>query len=90
MDQAERRLRPLARRAFSIARPARVDILSRKPWVRLRFKLLGWKVRLLIFSLPFFYKSMQFHGTLEKFQTSANHSDRFSDHRKSIASTVPA
>ncbi len=39
--QAERRLRPLARRAFKIARPARVDIRLRNPWVRLRFILLG-------------------------------------------------
>ncbi len=39
--QAERRLRPFARRAFKIARPARVDIRARNPWVRLRFILLG-------------------------------------------------
>jgi hypothetical protein len=39
--QADRRLRPFARRAFKIARPARVDIRARNPWVRLRFILLG-------------------------------------------------
>jgi len=39
--QAESRLRPFARRAFKIARPARVDIRARNPWVRLRFILLG-------------------------------------------------
>jgi hypothetical protein len=34
-------LRPLALRDFMTALPARVLILSRNPWVRLRFKLLG-------------------------------------------------
>ena len=34
-------LRPLALRAFRIARPARVFIRARKPWVRLRLMLLG-------------------------------------------------
>lgn len=38
---AESLLRPLALRALMTARPARVLILSRNPWVRLRFKLLG-------------------------------------------------
>ncbi len=44
--QADSRARPLARRAARIARPARVRILSRKPWVLARRRLLGWKVRL--------------------------------------------
>src|SRR6185312_5220421 len=43
--EAERRLRPLARRRLSIARPARVDIRARKPWRRLRLRTLGWSVR---------------------------------------------
>ncbi len=34
-------LRPFALRARMIARPARVLILSRKPWVRARLILLG-------------------------------------------------
>ena len=44
-DQAERRFRPRARRARSTARPPRVRIRPRKPWVLLRLRLLGWKVR---------------------------------------------
>ncbi len=46
-DQALSRWRPLARRAEMIARPARVRMRSRKPWVLARRRLLGWKVRLL-------------------------------------------
>lgn len=44
-SQALKRARRLARRALITARPARVRIRSRKPWVRLRFSTLGWKVR---------------------------------------------
>jgi len=48
IDQAhaDRRARPLRRRAEMMARPARVRIRRRKPWVRLRRRLLGWNVRL--------------------------------------------
>src|SRR5690606_2993921 len=46
-DQGDRRARPLLRRDARIARPARVRIRSRKPWVFARRRLLGWKVRLL-------------------------------------------
>jgi hypothetical protein len=42
----------LRRRAARIARPARVRIRWRKPWVRLRRRLLGWNVRLLTGGLP--------------------------------------
>ena len=35
-----------------MARPARVRMRARKPWVRLRRRLLGWKVRLLTEVLP--------------------------------------
>ncbi len=38
---ADSLLRPLARRDRITARPALVLILSRNPWVRLRFKMLG-------------------------------------------------
>jgi hypothetical protein len=38
-------LRPLRRRAERTARPERVRIRTRKPWVRLRRRLFGWKVR---------------------------------------------
>jgi hypothetical protein len=41
-DQADRRARPLARRADSTARPARVRIRSRNPWVFARRRLFGW------------------------------------------------
>lgn len=43
---AETLLRPLRRRAETIARPARVFIRARKPCLRERRRLLGWKVRL--------------------------------------------
>ena len=43
--QALRRARPRARRALITARPPRVCILARNPWVRLRLISLGWKVR---------------------------------------------
>ncbi len=46
-SQAESFSRPLRRRPARIARPARVDIRRRKPCVRARRRLLGWKVRLL-------------------------------------------
>ena len=41
IDQAERRARPLARRDFRTARPARVLIRARKPCLRARRRLLG-------------------------------------------------
>lgn len=44
-DQADSRLRPLRRRAFRIARPARSDMRWRNPWRRDRRRLLGWNVR---------------------------------------------
>ena len=46
-DQADSSERPLRRRAARMARPARVRIRRRKPWVLARRRLLGWKVRLL-------------------------------------------
>lgn len=46
-NQADRLLRPLPRRFARIARPARVRIRRRKPWVLARRRLFGWKVRLL-------------------------------------------
>lgn len=42
--QGVRRARPLARRAFSTRRPFLVAMRARKPWVRLRFRTLGWNV----------------------------------------------
>lgn len=44
-NQADRTLRPLARRADRILRPATVAMRARKPWRRLRTSLLGWYVR---------------------------------------------
>lgn len=46
--QALKRARRLARRALITARPARVRIRSRKPWVLFRFSTLGWKVRFMV------------------------------------------
>jgi hypothetical protein len=45
--QAESSERPLRRRADRMARPARVRMRRRKPWVLARRRLFGWKVRLL-------------------------------------------
>lgn len=45
------RVRPLARRPARIARPARVRIRSRKPCVFARRRLLGWKVRFMVWLL---------------------------------------
>ncbi len=45
-DQADSSARPLRRRAARMARPARVRMRSRNPWVLARRRLLGWKVRL--------------------------------------------
>ena len=40
--QTVRRWRPLSRRDFKMARPARVDMRLRNPWVRARFRVFGW------------------------------------------------
>ena len=40
-NQADRRLRPLARRARMMALPPRVDMRARKPCLRARFRRLG-------------------------------------------------
>lgn len=45
--QADNSSRPLRRRPARMARPARVRMRSRKPWVFARRRLFGWKVRLL-------------------------------------------
>jgi hypothetical protein len=57
--QADRRARPLRRRPERIARPARVRIRRRKPWVRLRRRLLGWNVRLVTGKLPHLRSAQQ-------------------------------
>lgn len=44
-NQAERRLRPLSRRDFRTARPARVCIRDRNPCFFDRLRLFGWNVR---------------------------------------------
>ncbi|AEA72210.1 Hypothetical protein PSEBR_m1756 [Pseudomonas brassicacearum subsp. brassicacearum NFM421] len=43
--QTARRARPLARRRDRTARPFLVAMRARKPWVRARLIVLGWKVR---------------------------------------------
>src|SRR5690606_18060661 len=43
-DYGQSRARPLARRAASTLRPPLVAMRARKPWVRLRRRLLGWNV----------------------------------------------
>ena len=57
--QALRRARPRARRALITARPPRVRILARNPWVRLRLISLGWKVR-------FIYSLIDLRNVLER------------------------
>jgi hypothetical protein len=49
--QALRLERPLRRRADKIARPARVRMRNRNPWVLARRRLFGWKVRFVTTSL---------------------------------------
>ena len=49
--QADRRWRPLSRRALMTARPARVDMRCRKPWRFARLRLFGWYVRFTVSSL---------------------------------------
>jgi hypothetical protein len=49
---ADSSLRPLRRRAARIARPARVFMRRRKPWVLARRRVFGWKVRLVIGITP--------------------------------------
>ena len=61
--QAESLERPLWRRAARIARPARVRMRRRKPWVLARRRLLGWNVRLLTRGLPDWWAVV--HGTAE-------------------------
>ena len=45
---AERRRRPRARRRAKTLRPFFVAIRARKPWLRLRFRTLGWNVRFML------------------------------------------
>jgi hypothetical protein len=44
--QADSSVRPLRRRAAMMARPARVRMRKRNPWVLARRRLFGWNVRL--------------------------------------------
>jgi hypothetical protein len=44
-----------------MARPARVFILALKPWLRLRFSTLGWKVLFIIYICQ--QKILQFYHT---------------------------
>ena len=45
---ADRRRRPRARRRAKTLRPFFVAMRARKPWLRLRFKTLGWNVRFML------------------------------------------
>jgi hypothetical protein len=49
--QTARRLRPFARRRLSTRRPPLVAMRARKPWTRLRCRLLGLKVRFIVGSV---------------------------------------
>src|SRR6478752_10232591 len=51
LGYAESSVRPFARRAARMARPARVRIRRRKPCFLARRRLFGWNVRLLILLL---------------------------------------
>src|SRR3954471_4688104 len=48
--QADSVLPPRARRSASTLRPPTVAVRARKPWRRLRTRLLGWKVRFIAHS----------------------------------------
>ena len=50
-DQTARRLRPFARRRARTRRPPLVAMRARKPWTRLRCRLLGLKVRFMFGSV---------------------------------------
>ena len=51
-DETDSRLRPFARRRFSTMRPFLVCMRTRKPCVRARLTLEGWKVRLVAIVVP--------------------------------------
>lgn len=55
--QAVRRIRPLARRRLRTCLPFLVAMRARNPWVRLRFRILGWKVRFMMALANFAYYS---------------------------------
>lgn len=55
--QAESSARPLRRRPARIARPARVRMRSRNPWVFARRRLFGWNVRLVTIISNYFGES---------------------------------
>jgi hypothetical protein len=72
-SQTVRRLRPLARRRFSTARPAFVDMRTRNPCVFFRLRLFGWYVR---FTAPLFFPTLEWasglcslkeHGSIQGF-----------------------
>jgi hypothetical protein len=50
-DYGVRRMRPFARRALRTFRPFRVALRARNPWLRARFRRLGWKVRFMFGSV---------------------------------------
>src|SRR6478736_5833943 len=52
LGYAESSVRPLARRAERMARPARVRMRRRKPCFLARRRLFGWNVRLLMVISP--------------------------------------
>jgi len=64
-NQTLRRLRPLALRALRTLRPPRVAMRARNPWVRLRFRLLGWNVRFMVGSVWFQKKDAWFDQQVE-------------------------
>ncbi len=51
--QADSSMRPLRRRAARMARPARVRMRNRNPWVLARRRLFGWNVRLPLLTASF-------------------------------------
>jgi len=47
-NYADKRRRPRARRRAKTLRPFFVAMRARKPWLRLRFRTLGWNVRFIL------------------------------------------
>lgn len=60
------RLRPFARRRLNTLRPFLVAMRARNPWVRLRFKLLGWKVLFITKTLVFLELPIELRKDSEK------------------------
>jgi hypothetical protein len=81
---AESRERPLALRLARIARPARLRIRRRNPWVFLRRRLFGWKVRFDID--PILFRGERRPGAGEVYETPSSPNKGLLPGRKCVKS----